>query len=122
MTALWCRSVAAPGLVRDCSSGIDQGWHLMTRRAEFARRRISVRQSPSIDGQFDLAEDEVDDAVDDLVLVRDVVVDRHRLDAELVGERADRQRSEPSRVGDREGAAEHPIPAERHAFHACVAG
>ena len=46
MTASWWRSVAGPGLVRDSSSAIAQGWRRSTRRAEFARRRISARQSP----------------------------------------------------------------------------
>ena len=45
---------------------------------------------------LDLAEHHVDDAVQDLLLVGDVVIDRHRLDTELLGERADRQRSDPS--------------------------
>src|SRR5215218_10178594 len=48
--------------------------------------------------KVDLAEDFIDDAVEDLALVGDVVVDRHRFDAEFCGERADRQRSYARRI------------------------
>jgi hypothetical protein len=41
---------------------------------------------PIVSGRrrFDLAGDELEDAVHDVVLVRDVVVERHGLDAELL--------------------------------------
>jgi hypothetical protein len=61
--------------------------------------------------QLDLAEDEVDDGVEKFVLVRYVVVDRHRFDAELVRERADGQSWDAAGVGDRDGG-EDPLPAE----------
>ena len=67
--------------------------------------------------QVDLAEDEIDDAVEDLVLVGDVVVERHRLDAELAAA-SERIVSAPTPagVGDRDGSAQHPFAAERNAF------
>ena len=45
---------------------------------------------------FDLGEGELDEAVEDRVLVRQVVVDRHRLDAEVVGQPAHREGVDPS--------------------------
>ena len=72
-------------------------------------------------GQFDFAEDQVDDRVQDLVLVGDVVIDRHRLDAELLGQRPDRERREAPRVGDCDCAAQDAISAERHALRRLVA-
>ena len=71
-------------------------------RAECARRRHLRAPVAAGRREIDLAEDQVDDAVEDLVLARHVVVDRHRLDAELLGQRADGQRPEPSGVGDRD--------------------
>lgn len=61
-------------------------------------------------GQLELARDEVDDAVQDLVLVRDVVVQRHRLDPELPGEPPHAEGLDPLCVGEGEGGAEHPAP------------
>ena len=46
MNASWWRRVAGPGEVRACRSAIAHGWRRSTDRAEFARRRISARQSP----------------------------------------------------------------------------
>src|SRR4051812_38331309 len=63
--------------------------------------------------QVHLAEDEVDDAVDDLVLAGDVVVDGHRLDPERLRERPDRQRRQAAVVGDARGAVEDALSAQR---------
>jgi hypothetical protein len=58
------------------------------------RAATDLRLPVAIAGwQLDLAEDDIDDAVEDLALVGDVVVDRHRCDAEFCGERADRKRA-----------------------------
>ena len=78
--------------------------------ADSARRRISARHSPSGEGSSISAEDDVDDAVEDLLLVRDVVVDRHRLHPERLGQRADRERPDPAGVRDLEGGAAAPGP------------
>jgi len=47
---------------------------------------MAVFQSRSAGRQVDLAEDEVDAAIQDLVLAGEVVVQRHRLDPELLTE------------------------------------
>jgi hypothetical protein len=70
--------------------------------------------------QLDLAEDDVDDAVEDLVLVGDVVVDRHRLHPELLGQGPDRQPGDPTGVGDRDGAVQHALPAQWRAIEGAL--
>ena len=50
MTASWCFSVARPGLVRVSTRPIAHGWRRMASRADAARRRISLCQSPPIVG------------------------------------------------------------------------
>ena len=54
----------------------------------------------------DLAEDEVDHAIDDRFLVGDVVVDRHRLDVELGCELADGEALDADLVGEIDCAGE----------------
>src|SRR3954469_9021576 len=49
--------------------------------------------------QLYLAEDDVDDAVEDLLLVLDVVVDGHRLHTELVGQGPNGQGADAAPVG-----------------------
>ena len=48
-------------------------------------------------------------------LLRDVVVERHRLDAELFAELAHAQRLDAGLVGQRERGAQHPLAAQRDA-------
>ena len=94
----------------------------LARRAHPAADLVAPRRRSGI-GQLDLAEHEVDQPVEDLVLVGDVVVDRHRLDAELLGQRPDRQRRQAAGVGDGERAAHDPVPAQRlpgHFVHSTV--
>ena len=50
MTALWWRSVAGPGEVRDCIRATAQGWRARACRAETARSRIAAFQSASAAG------------------------------------------------------------------------
>ena len=69
MTASWWRSVAGPGEVRVDISAIAHGWRPSAWRADCARSRIAVFQSAPPDRQVDLAEDQVDHAVEELVLV-----------------------------------------------------
>jgi len=67
--------------------------------------------------EFDLAEHDIEDAVEDLALARDVMVDGHRLDAEVLSERADRQRRpSASRIGDGDGTTQHAATGERFAL------
>ena len=66
-------------------------------------------------GRLDLAEDEVDHPVEEVVLVGDVVVERHRLDAELLGELAHRQLLGAALVGQRDRGAQDALAAERRA-------
>jgi hypothetical protein len=63
-------------------------------------------------GRLDLTEDDVDHPVDQLDLVGHVVVERHRRDAQLVGELAHRQRLEPVAVGEGHGGLEDALSAE----------
>ena len=59
-----------------------------------------------------LARNEVEDAVDDVVLVRDVVVKRHRLHFELLGELAHAERIDAAFVREGHGRAQHALPAQ----------
>jgi hypothetical protein len=54
------------------------------------------------------------DAVDDFALVRDVVVESHRVGAEMLGEQAHGQGSDALGVGDGQGTALDPLPFHRH--------
>ena len=96
-------------------SGHDQRWRMNASWVEIALRRIAVFQSrpPSVDRVLDLARDEVDHSDEDLVLVRDVVVERHRLDAEVLGEPAHAERVDALAVGevDRGARARAPCSA-----------
>jgi hypothetical protein len=60
----------------------------------------------------DLAPRCVHDAVQDVVLVGDVVVQRHRLDPELLGELAHAERFDPAFVGKSDGRAQHTLAAQ----------
>ena len=62
--------------------------------------------------EVDLAEYEIDDAVQDVVLVGDVVVERHRLDLELLTEPAHGERLDPARIGENQGGAQNALPAQ----------
>ena len=66
----------------------------------------------AIGRQSDLARDEVDDARQDLVLVGDVVVERHRLDSALPGEPAHAERLDAAFVGEDDGSAQHTLLAQ----------
>ncbi len=80
--------------------------------AEIALWRIAVFQSSVSVGTVDLAEDEVDDAVADVLLVGHVVVERHRLDSEVIAEAAHRQRLEPTFVGQADRGAQDALPTQ----------
>ena len=61
---------------------------------------------------LDLADDRLDDTVEQGLLVGDVVVQRHRLDAERLGEVAHGEGLDALRVGELDGGGEHPLPGE----------
>ena len=63
-------------------------------------------------GEVDLGGDEVDDAVHDLVLRGDVVVERHRLDAQLLGDLPHADRLDPALVGELHRRTQHSIPVQ----------
>ena len=66
-------------------------------------------------GHGDLGEDDLGGAVEDVVLVGDVVVERHRLDTQLLPEPAHRQRLDALRVSQSDCCLQHSVAAERHA-------
>jgi hypothetical protein len=73
-------------------------------------------------GRLDLGEDQVDHAVEQVAAVGHVVVQRHRLDAELLGQLAHRQLLDAARVGQRDRGAQHALTAERGALPRSVGG
>ena len=64
-------------------------------------------------GERDVREDVVDHPVEDVVLVVDVVVERHSLDAQVGPELAHREILEPVLVGVGHGGFDDPFPVER---------
>ena len=63
-------------------------------------------------GQANLAEDDVDHRVDQVVLVGDVAVERHGRNFELLAQAAHGEGFEPAFIGSVGGRLEHPFPAE----------
>src|SRR4029450_4342067 len=59
-------------------------------------------------GQFDLAEDRVDHAVEEVAFVGDVVVERHRGAAEVLAELAHAEGLDAVLVGEVDGGGQHP--------------
>src|SRR4051812_48549162 len=59
-----------------------------------------------------LAEDDVDDPVEDLLLVLDVVVHGHRLHAELVGQGPNGQGADAAPVGHPHGTTQDVVAVE----------
>ena len=113
MTASWWRSVAGPGEVRVDIKAIAHGWRRSAWRADSARSRIACLPIGCTRGQVDLAEDQVDHAVEELVLVGHVVVQRHGLDPEGFAELAHTERRDPALVGEGDGSTQHPLPTQR---------
>ena len=64
--------------------------------------------------ELDLVQHEVDDAVQDVVLVPDVVVQRHRFHPERLAEPAHGHRLDPARVREANGGVEDSIPVQGH--------
>ena len=76
-----------------------------------ARLRMAAPPIGPAVRQVDLAEDEVDHPVHEIVLVGEVVVEGHRLDPELLAELAHRECLEPALVGALDGGLQAPAPA-----------
>ena len=62
---------------------------------------------------FDLADDALDDPVEQVVLAPDVAVERHRVDAELLAELAHAQGLEAVAIREVHRDAEDPVAVER---------
>jgi hypothetical protein len=60
----------------------------------------------------DLAEDKIDHAIEQVVLVGDVVVERHRFDAELLAELAHAERLDAGTVGQIDGGEQNARSAD----------
>ena len=86
------------------------GEDLADRDSPLPHRRLPVGFAG---GQVDLAKDDVDHAVEEVVLVGDVVIQRHRLDPDRFAELAHGQRGDAALVGQRDGGAQHPLPTQR---------
>ena len=95
--------------------------HQDTGRPRVAAQRVVRRDRRLADSgqpflgarRLHLGEDEVEHAVEEVVLVRDVVVERHRLEPERLPELPHRQRVDPVLVGEREPRFEDPVAVER---------
>src|SRR4051794_5501091 len=62
--------------------------------------------------EVDLLEDHVDQGVEQLVLARDVVVDRHRLRAQSLGKRANGETGQAAPIRDGQGGGQHSLLAQ----------
>ncbi len=87
--------------------------HLVRRDHAPAHGRLPVG---AVGSEVDLGRDHVDDAVDDVVLRGDVVVERHRLDAELLRDLPHAHGLDPALVGELHRGAQDAISAERCAL------
>ena len=86
-----------------------------------AQQRPARREDPLADRRLpvgvgarrvDLADDDVEHAVEHLLLVGEVLVERHRDDAELLREPAHAERVDAVPVGERDGGGQDPLPAQ----------
>src|SRR5450631_4341403 len=62
--------------------------------------------------QLDLPEHHIDHAVEDLVLVRDVVVQRHGFDLQAVRQPAHGERADAIRISEGDAFEDDPFPAQ----------
>jgi len=87
---------------RDGADAVDEA------REHLARLPVRI-------AQVDLGDQDLAESVEELVAAADVVVERHRGDAEFVAEPAHRQGLGAFSVDDREGALEDAPAAQRRA-------
>src|SRR6202035_2914317 len=59
--------------------------------------------------QLNLAEDQIDEPIEDVLLIGDMVVERHRLDSKLLSEPAHGERLDPLGVGQNQRGAEDSL-------------
>ena len=95
------------------------GWRSITRRAAIACSRRAAFQSSPGGGSLDLADDDLDDAIEQVVLVADVAVEGHRVDAELLAELAHAQRLDAAPIGEVDGGPKHALAGQRRAAAPC---
>src|SRR5262245_26008167 len=88
--------------------------HGAQRPSALAQDR-APRRRPRRDGQ--LLEDRLEDTVEDGRFIRDVVVQRHRLDAERIADAAHRDRVEALAIDDRERGLQDPFARQLHESH-----
>ena len=81
------------------------------REDPLPHRRLPVG---SLERRVDLADDDVDQAAQELVLVGHVAVQRHRHDVEGLRELPHAQRLDAALIGQGHGGAQHPFPRQRH--------
>ena len=108
-----CRAGRSSGLHQADGPGMP-GKHRSRRLGPLPHRRLPV----GADGrQFDLAENDVDHPVEDVVLVGHVVVQRHGLDAHLLRESAHGERPDSFSVGESNRDLQRALPAEWDTRH-----
>jgi len=87
------------------------------------RREDSLPHSDSpigsADWGIDLADDDIEHSVEELFFVGYMLVERHRDDAELIGELAHAQRIDPGLVGQDHGRPQHAVLAQGHPTRPC---
>ena len=93
------------------------GPRVPAQRRVHGDRALADRARPVAGGRGGpaLGEDEVEEAVDHVVLVRHVVVEGHRLEAEAFAELSHRQRADPALVHELERGSEDPVSVEGNA-------
>jgi hypothetical protein len=97
-------------------SAIAQGCRRRAARVEIDWARSTVRQFERSAGSSISAKTEVDDPVEDVVLVANVSVERHRLHAEPPPDPLHRQRRGAALVGELQRRAQHAVPGERRSL------
>ena len=105
--------------------GLGRGRHHERRRPRMAQQDVMGRNGALPDRaapvarfrQLDLRQDGVRHGIDERALVRHVVVERHRLHAELPGQLPHGQRLDPALVGEPDRGFEDSLAAEGYALH-----
>ena len=97
---MWARA-AGPAVPR--SSRIARRPRVAEHHAPGRHHVLAQRglPGPARRRSLDLADDDLDDAIEQVVLVADVAVERHGIDAELLAELAHAQRLDAASIGER---------------------
>ena len=113
ITVSYCRSIAGPGRgprLDDVGRPRMAEEHAARAEDGLAQRRLPA--AARVDGR-DLAHDDLDHAVEQVVLAAHVGVERHRLDAELLAEPAHADRFDPVPIRQLDGSLEHTLSRQR---------